>query len=597
MSGFGPIAGRQDSNLNDEARVRRATKLELANVLDAIYAYATDPLRWEEMVALLISLDGAVDDDLGDVVEALQLHVGRAESLAQRLHEDRTPPLPGFCHLLLGGDQRILDMSPMAATMLQPFCDPLEAGRRLCFHDAENGARLRLLVAAVEKDDGVAPQLLRIVDADDEEVLFIYVVPHDRLPHSLTRTMFAAGSASDDARAVVLLMPDRAVHENHALLGGLGITPAESRLAARLKEGLSLKDAADDLAIAVSTARNQLKSIFEKLGINRQSDLVRHLTELGQLSAYVHAGTSADEDRSARTKAGDGGVVNAERAFFTLANGRKLAFREYGWSDGIPVVLMQSSLSSSLVWPREVAASIRHGVRLIAFERPGTGLSTPDPHLDFESFANDLREFLDASKIERVHLLARSSSALFALTAAARLGPRAVRVMLCAPRFGPPRRDGRKPSMLGYYFGHLSRYPWLLDATLSILRAKLSRPLIRPLIFQFFDRSPADIDLIRRTPDLLDYMIDSVIETVSHSTAGLERESRLFIEGKAGDFSGLVAPVVVWHGEADGIVPVADLNEGLRVASFTPEELRIFPGEGHNFAVVRYDEIMRRLLS
>ncbi|WP_169775802.1 helix-turn-helix transcriptional regulator, partial [Escherichia coli] len=66
--------------------------------------------------------------------------------------------------------------------------------------------------------------------------------------------------------------------------------PAEARLAARLKEGLSLKEAAEELGIAVNTARNQVKSVFEKLGVNRQSDLIRHLTELSQLAAYIQVG-------------------------------------------------------------------------------------------------------------------------------------------------------------------------------------------------------------------------------------------------------------------------------------------------------------------
>jgi DNA-binding CsgD family transcriptional regulator len=44
--------------------------------------------------------------------------------------------------------------------------------------------------------------------------------------------------------------------------------------------GLSLYEVADILSISRHTARNQLKSIFEKMGVHRQVDLVRLLQSL-----------------------------------------------------------------------------------------------------------------------------------------------------------------------------------------------------------------------------------------------------------------------------------------------------------------------------
>lgn len=54
-----------------------------------------------------------------------------------------------------------------------------------------------------------------------------------------------------------------------------GLTPAEARLAIALSEGASINDYAASQGIAAGTARIQLKSIFSKLGINRQPELVR----------------------------------------------------------------------------------------------------------------------------------------------------------------------------------------------------------------------------------------------------------------------------------------------------------------------------------
>lgn len=56
-----------------------------------------------------------------------------------------------------------------------------------------------------------------------------------------------------------------------------GLTPAESRLAVALANGLSLEEYALQKNVSVGTVRIQLKSIFSKMNITRQQELVRVL--------------------------------------------------------------------------------------------------------------------------------------------------------------------------------------------------------------------------------------------------------------------------------------------------------------------------------
>ncbi|WP_221796565.1 helix-turn-helix transcriptional regulator [Oceanobacter mangrovi] len=66
-----------------------------------------------------------------------------------------------------------------------------------------------------------------------------------------------------------------------------GLTPAESRLAASLCNGLTLQDHADRYQVSVGTVRIQLKSIFLKLGVNRQAELVSKISStMTALSAF-----------------------------------------------------------------------------------------------------------------------------------------------------------------------------------------------------------------------------------------------------------------------------------------------------------------------
>lgn len=76
--------------------------------------------------------------------------------------------------------------------------------------------------------------------------------------------------------AIFITDPESKPVSDPAVLARLyGLTRAEARLAELLAGGVSLGDAADELGVAQSTVRTQLKSIFAKTSANRQSELVR----------------------------------------------------------------------------------------------------------------------------------------------------------------------------------------------------------------------------------------------------------------------------------------------------------------------------------
>ena len=63
-----------------------------------------------------------------------------------------------------------------------------------------------------------------------------------------------------------------------------GLSPAESQLALMLIPGLSLKEAAARLHIALNTAKTQLKSIFTKTRVKRPGELISLLLRSGGLT-------------------------------------------------------------------------------------------------------------------------------------------------------------------------------------------------------------------------------------------------------------------------------------------------------------------------
>jgi DNA-binding CsgD family transcriptional regulator len=54
-----------------------------------------------------------------------------------------------------------------------------------------------------------------------------------------------------------------------------GLSPAEARVAKLLSDGLTPSEAAERLCMRPNTLRGYMKSIFVKLDVHRQSELVR----------------------------------------------------------------------------------------------------------------------------------------------------------------------------------------------------------------------------------------------------------------------------------------------------------------------------------
>jgi DNA-binding CsgD family transcriptional regulator/PAS domain-containing protein len=61
---------------------------------------------------------------------------------------------------------------------------------------------------------------------------------------------------------------------------GLGITAAESAVAMRIWEGNSVSEAAAALHLSQNTVKSHLKTIYERVGVNRQTALVRRMALL-----------------------------------------------------------------------------------------------------------------------------------------------------------------------------------------------------------------------------------------------------------------------------------------------------------------------------
>jgi DNA-binding CsgD family transcriptional regulator len=115
----------------------------------------------------------------------------------------------------------------------------------------------------------------------------------DALPaYVLTVAPLRTGFAIAERRLalVVVVDPVRHAPSETDLAEFFGFSPAEARLAAAMMAGKRLSAIAADRGVQITTVRTQLASILKKVGVKRQSDLLRVLSSTGIGSVSFAAG-------------------------------------------------------------------------------------------------------------------------------------------------------------------------------------------------------------------------------------------------------------------------------------------------------------------
>src|SRR5262245_11224815 len=118
-----------------------------------------------------------------------------------------------------------------------------------------------------------------------------------------------------------------------------------------------------------------------------------------------------------------------------LANGRKLAYAEYGDPAAKQIIIHHHGFSSCRLDLKGLCCELmaRPGVRMYSIDRPGIGQSSCDPCGNFLTWPADLEEFVNALHLDRFAISGASGGAPYALAAARALANRVTNVALLCP--------------------------------------------------------------------------------------------------------------------------------------------------------------------
>jgi len=506
---------------------------------DALTSYAIDPTRWVELLAQLDRLSESLDRwDPGRLVAELS----RAESLSWRIKQDGNPGQTGFAYLLLDDQGRAAGSSENLRTLV----DYLSVNEDGAIHLADPASKTSLEAARINLSAARGHSLVSLSRADRPGHRFGFLIARDQFPASLERV------ANDAELALFIAQDDGSDRLHNVVQASFGLTAAEAEVTMTLAHGLTLKEASADLEISINTARNHLQSVFDKSGINRQSDLLLVVTQL----SVILAATAESAGRSRRVH------PSPPRNFFILPDGRRLAYRTYGVPTGRPAVYLHETLGCSRLPPATDDLAREHGLYLVAPERPGFGFSDVDPEYSFPSVCSDLLSLLDHLQIQRCTLIGFLSGGAYALWFANTHPGRAERLVLVAGR-PPTPMQGRFKHLMPLYNKMIAQ-PWLMSSFFNILRNRSSPETNARLINSVYGAVTHDRAYLSAHPDMFDHMVAYTVESLTVTAAGVASELKCFARAPAVTLDRLQLPISAWHGMEDRLSLPDELEQYLR---------------------------------
>ena len=278
--------------------------------------------------------------------------------------------------------------------------------------------------------------------------------------------------------------------------------------------------------------------------------------------------------------------------FELAADGRALAWTEFGDREGVPIVAFHGSPGSGYDFAGVSETAAGKGVRLIAVDRPGYGLSTFDPARSYRSGAHDIGELADHLGIDRFAVIGHSSggpnAAACARFLADRLTCSAIASGPAPPDAGISKHDVMRQNRVAQRLQVLA--PRLMSAAWGAGLRQAQRAPDKALAYMRRTLPAADVAVIDR-PEIAAGLRAAFAWPVSR-TAGHAAVQDVQVERRPWGYrlGDIATSVHVWHGEADRNVVVA--NGRYQAQAIPGATLHEIAHEGHWLIYGRFAEIL-----
>lgn len=377
-------------------------------VVMELYEAVDDPAQFEALIAAFDRfLEASIgksefDIDLPGPPE-LQRHFDRAERFAAAKGAELETPLH-FVERQISATALLNDRREVVAAneaFVQLAGPDLSPGDQLHFGDAANPMGIPAM-----------GEMLQLVRIDFETMQRVAL---------LSDATLAGETLHAPTQYRVLRLVESTWHKDLSALlkATYQLTGSEIDVARGLFELKEISEIASARRSSPRTVRTQLNSVFTKVGVHSQVELVLFVAALVQVLV-------ADADR-----AGDVAPSADPDIRHIRVGNRELGFLTYGKEGGEPVLLLQTTHPPKMS-ERFRASCKKAGLWVVSPFKPNSGGTSDRPaDLSPSEYMADYVALLDELGIERAHIAGLSSAGLYALTFAQLNPVRTAGVTLC----------------------------------------------------------------------------------------------------------------------------------------------------------------------
>lgn len=270
-----------------------------------------------------------------------------------------------------------------------------------------------------------------------------------------------------------------------------------------------------------------------------------------------------------------------------------LSYAEYGDPAGNPVFYFHGFPGSRFEAQAVDTVASQQGLRIIAADRPGSGLSDFQPGRLISDWPTDVVELADSLGIGQFAVLGVSGGGPYALVCAAKIPQRLTAItVVCS--LAPPDIAGIAEGMTRFPRSvlFLSRWlPWGARLLYSLMVRTIQRDPERLLARLAKMASVADQKALNQY-GVRQALSTSFREAVRDGTEGGLRELYLYTHPWGFRLEDISIPVQLWQGELDTTTPA---RMGHYLSHSLPNcQARFYPDEGHySLPINHMSEILR----
>lgn len=584
----------------DQQIVSSGGDAELLSVIPAIAAIGDQAPRASisETLKSLTDISVAANDvghnDIVEVNDVLIGHFARAIKIAKRLvdmdeqHEvvlsllDRLP----IALVLVDSEAKVIECNALADDVLSSGAcleinenDYLDAGK-------SNQQKLLKAVAAMSKHDPATTrgQALSLNNEVSSNNLMLFLAPlkHHGMSQDASVAVFIAQRKSQP-----FSLPAELAEIYH-------LTEKEIQITGHLVRGLSVKEISEEFSVSQHTVRTQVKAILKKTETSRQAELVSLV--FNGMGSFVNSipDVSPGKRKGLLSKRS---LQQQQYKTLKLDDGRHLAFQEYGDPNGQPVVHCHSVLGSRL----ELAfnadkISKEKQIRLIVIDRPGFGMSDPDPDTCYIKWPHDLVQLVDSLGIEKCSLTGYAMGGQYALACAHEIPDRINKIAIISAGM-PAILSADFEQMIPLYKMNV-RLARHVPKVYNLLSSVLVKGVLNDPV-SFFGKlsekvGSADREIMN-SEEFKSEVFGSMHEGFRQGGKASSRDIIQLMHDWGFNLNNIIIPINVWHGSGDRHVPLV-LSERFK-EQLTDTTYFIHEDLGHFLFYTQWEEIIESLIN